>query len=383
MGSVRPIASTRSRNNVAILPCHQYLTTHNLPYLISLTDMSKPMDNTTIQCGILGLGNMGKLYAKCFHELPFAGVAALCDTSADALKETSALYPEAKAYTTVRELLNHPGLDAVCIAIPDYLHFAPARAALEKEKHIICEKPLTTDLSEADKLLELVDKAPVKFLTAYSNRWVAPYNHVFQSIQEGKIGDPLMAYARKNDTLSVATKLISWADKSSPCYFLNAHDIDMVRWCFQSEPKEVHAYGIKKVLVKKKLDTYDLIQAQVQFKNGTFATFESGWIYPNTYPTIVEAQLEIVGSDGVLQVDRKAECLELTTHESFSMPKTMIGGTVFGKSAGAHKLMCEHFIDIIRNDGTPFVSAFDGRQVTAVLDAVHESIEKKQSVKVR
>ena len=57
-------------------------------------------------------------------------------------------------------------------------------------------------------------------------------------IENGSIGKPLVAYARKNDTIYVPTEMLKWAAKSNPTYFLNAHDVDLVRWYFNSEPVE-------------------------------------------------------------------------------------------------------------------------------------------------
>ena len=109
---------------------------------------------------------------------------------------------------------------------------------------------------------------------------------------------PIAGYARKNDTIFVSTEMINWASQSTPIHFLGAHDIDLMRWYFGSEPVEVRAYGAKGVLTERGIDTYDLIQAQVKFESEAFATFESAWIYPNTFPTIVDSFLEVVGSQG-------------------------------------------------------------------------------------
>jgi predicted dehydrogenase len=176
--------------------------------------------------------------------------------------------------------------------------------------------------------------------------------------------------------------MIDWAARSTPIHFLGAHDIDLLRWYFGNEPVEVHAYGAKEVLRSRGIDTYDLIQAQVKFASGAFATVESAWIYPNTFPTIVDSFVEVIGSKGHLHFDRKRESIEISTEEKFSYPKTFLMQEVFGKLRGAFVECLNDFIAAIVEDTPPKVSAFDGRQVTAVLDAVSRSLAEGGTAKV-
>jgi predicted dehydrogenase len=264
----------------------------------------------------------------------------------------------------------------VCVATPDFAHFAPVTAALVAGKHVLCEKPFTTELKEADELLALSGSRPRQRLqVAFNHRWLSSYYHGFATINKGEIGQPLVGYARKNDTIYVPTEMINWAARTTPIHFLGAHDIDLMRWFMASEPVAVHAYGAKGVLAGRGIDTYDVIQAQVKFASGSFATIESGWIYPNSFPTIVDSFVEIVGSHGHLHFDRKRESVELSTEQAFTYPKTFLNYEVFGKLRGAFVECLSDFVDAIINDTEPKVTAFDGRQVTAVLDAVSRSLD--------
>jgi predicted dehydrogenase len=176
--------------------------------------------------------------------------------------------------------------------------------------------------------------------------------------------------------------MINWAARSTPIHFLGAHDIDLLRWYFASEPVEVHAYGATGVLAARGIDTYDLIQAQIKFASGAFATVESAWIYPDTFPTITDSFVEVVGSAGHLHFDRKRESIELSTEEKFSYPKTFLMNEIFGKLRGAFVECLSDFIAAIIDDTAPKVTAFDGRQVTAVLDAVSRSLAEGGSCAV-
>ncbi len=97
-------------------------------------------------------------------------------------------------------------MDAVVVATPDHAHAEPVRAALEAGKHVLCEKPFTTSLAEADALLALSRTAGVTLQVAFNHRWLPSYYHGFRAIRDGAIGRPIAGYARKNDTISRADR---------------------------------------------------------------------------------------------------------------------------------------------------------------------------------
>jgi predicted dehydrogenase len=336
-----------------------------------------------VRIGVIGLGIMGEQYLRIYNAHPLATVSAICTRRQERLDEIGRKHGINTRFTDYRELLEQSDVDAVCVATPDFAHHAPVKAALEANKHVLCEKPFTTLLSEADELLSLSRARPhLKLQVAFNHRWLSSYYQGFASIGAGAIGRPIAGYARKNDTIYVSTEMINWAAQSTPIHFLGAHDIDLMRWYFGSEPVEVRAYGAKGVLTERGIDTYDLIQAQVKFESEAFATFEAGWIYPNTFPTIVDSFVEVIGSHGHLHFDRKRESIEMSTPEHFTYPKTFLTHEIFGKLRGAFVECLSDFVDAIVNDTEPRVSAFDGRQVTAVLDAVSRSLESGQTESV-
>jgi predicted dehydrogenase len=328
-----------------------------------------------VRIAVIGLGIMGEQYVRIYNAHPLAEVVAICNRSPDRLNAVGDKYAIATRYTQVSDLLSDERIDAVCVATPDFAHFEPVKAALEAGKHVLCEKPFTTELSEADELLRLSRSRPEQTLqVAFNHRWLSSYNHGFASIRKGDIGKPVAGYARKNDTIWVATEMIDWAAKTTPIHFLGAHDIDLMRWFFASEPVEVRAYGARGVLRERGVDTYDLVQAQVKFESGAFSTIESAWIYPNVFPTIVDSFVEVVGSNGHLHFDRKRESIEMSTDKQFTFPKVFLTAEIFGKLRGAFVECLSDFLDSIINRTEPNVTAFDGRQVTAVLDAVSRSL---------
>jgi predicted dehydrogenase len=338
--------------------------------------------DSKLRIGVIGLGIIGEQYVQIFQSHALSEVVAVAARTPDKTSAIAAKYGVLHACAHWTELVRMSDVDAVCVVTPDHMHYEPAKAALETGKHVLIEKPMTTDLQEADSLFELSKATGLKLQVAFNHRWLASYYQGHLAIQAGLIGQPVMAYARKNDRISVSTEFINWAASTTPAWFLNSHDIDLVRWYFGSEPVEARAWGVKRVLTERGIDTYDAIQSQVRFASGAIATFESSWIYPNTFPTLVDSFVEIVGERGHLHFDRKRESVELSTNEAFTYPRGFLVTDIFGTLRGAFPACLTDFVRCVQEDLKPAVDAVDGRQVTAALAAIHESLETGNTVAV-
>lgn len=338
--------------------------------------------NNKIRVGVIGAGIMGEQYIRIYADHPYATVVAIAARRLERAKEIASKYSVPVGTDDWRTITESDEVDAVCIALPDSEHFAATQSALKHNKHVLIEKPMTTDLREADEIVHLAEESGLKVQVAFNHRWLAPYCQGKKSIAAGEIGAPLTAYARKNDTIFVPTKFINWAHTTTPAWFLSCHDIDLVNWFFDSEPLEVRAWGIKRVLVAQGIDTYDMIQAQVRYASGAIATFESGWVHPDSFPTMVDSFIGVEAERGHLHFDRKRESLEMSTPSAFTYPKTFLSADIFGTLRGAFPSCLDDFINAIRKDTAPVVGVRDGRRVTAVLAALHASLETGAGVAV-
>lgn len=335
-----------------------------------------------VKLGIIGLGIMGNLYVKIFSAHPLAEVVAVCALQQSRVDEIQSQYSINNGYVDYRKMLERKDLDAIVVATPDRHHFEPARDALESGRHVLVEKPFTTSVREADELIRTSRRVGKMIQVSFNHRWLSSYHQAKVSIQSGEIGVPLAGYARKNDTIFVATDYLTWAGETTCAWFLSSHDIDLMRWWLVSEPVEARAWGRKEVLAARGIPTYDTIQAQVKFASGAFVTFESAWVYPNTFPSIVDSFMEVIGTAGHLHMDRKCESIEVSTNEKFSYPKGFLTAEIFGRVRGAFPSCLEDFLYAVREGTEPRVTGIDGRQVTAALEAIHRSLETGNTEKV-
>src|SRR6476469_1712677 len=139
--------------------------------------------NRKIRVGVIGLGIMGEQYTRIYRNHPFADVTAIATRNPERLREIGDKYEIGARHVDYAEMLVQSPLDAICVATPDFAHYAPVKAALEAGLHVLCEKPFTTDLDEADSLLALSRSRPKqKLQVAFNHRWMAAYDQGFTAI---------------------------------------------------------------------------------------------------------------------------------------------------------------------------------------------------------
>jgi predicted dehydrogenase len=316
---------------------------------------------------------MGSGHAASVAADPRARVVAVASVPDEGARRLAGEHGADLATDDYRRVLEHPGVNLVCIATPDHLHAEIAVAAAEAGKPFLVEKPLATSLAETDAIIRAVRRSGVRAMTGFNHRWIPAYAQARAEIKAGRLGTPRLAYARKNDRIFVPTQMIRWSAETTPAWFLSSHDIDLVCWYFGAKAVEVYATEVRGVLEGRGIPTPDAIQAQVRFEDGALATFESCWIYPDTYPAMTDSFIEVVGTEGVIHLDRKHEQLEVATSGSFEYPRTSIMPVIHGEQRGALSLAVSHMIECVIEDREPLVSLESSRHVTAVLDAIHRS----------
>jgi len=338
--------------------------------------------STQIRVGVIGVGVMGAGYAQVLQRHPQVTVTGVAARRPERASAAAANLPEATAFTSWQEMINSGTVDAICIATPDHLHTAIMLAAAEAGLHIACEKPFTTSLAEAHQARSAIEAAGVTAMTLFNHRWIPAYAQAKQAIQAGSIGEPIMISARKNDRIHVPTEMLSWADSTTSAWFLSSHDIDLACWFADDRITHVSTNAVRGVLDARGVDTYDGIQIQARFARSGIATFESCWIQPNTFPTMVDSYVQVIGTEGVIQLDRQAEQITLTTGETHTHPRNLINIDLHGVPSGSAPATLYHWVDCILEQRQPVVDLESSIHVTAILDAAHRAIDSSSEVAV-
>jgi predicted dehydrogenase len=116
--------------------------------------------NSKLQIAQVGVWNRGRGNLESLLRLPNIEMVGLCDVDAKYLDSASELAPDAKKFTDYREMFDKldSDIDAVLVATPDHMHSPVSMAAMERGKHVYCEKPLAHNVVENRRLREVSEE---------------------------------------------------------------------------------------------------------------------------------------------------------------------------------------------------------------------------------
>ncbi len=138
------------------------------------------VSNSVFRAGLIGLGGMGKIHDRVLAGIDDIDVIAIFDPEP---------VDDPRAVADAAAILNHPDINVVYIATPNHLTVDYGIAALERGKHIFCEKPLGCSGSDAARLVAASLKAPECVVkVGLNHRYMVHYREAKRLIQSGKYG---------------------------------------------------------------------------------------------------------------------------------------------------------------------------------------------------
>jgi predicted dehydrogenase len=140
-----------------------------------------------VKVGVVGTGFIGPAHIEALRRLPNVEVLALCEVTKE-LAEAKAQQLGIERACTFDELLAMKDIQSVHICTPNFLHFKQAKAVLEAGKHVICEKPLATDVNEAKELVELAAQKGLVNAVHFNLRYYPLVRQIKTMREKGEIG---------------------------------------------------------------------------------------------------------------------------------------------------------------------------------------------------
>jgi scyllo-inositol 2-dehydrogenase (NADP+) len=210
----------------------------------------------TLRAGLIGYGLGGRVLQAPVIVAAGFELAAVVTSRAD---EVRADFPKADTVASAEALCARSAIDLVCIASPNYLHFAQAKMALEAGKHVVVDKPFASTSAEALALVELAEKQQRVLCCFQNRRWDSDFLTIRRLIQENTLGELLLYSARWDRYRTEARE--PWRDADEPgagaIYDLGAHQIDQMLALFGT-PEWVQADLVAQRVGVTAPDCYDL-----------------------------------------------------------------------------------------------------------------------------
>lgn len=253
----------------------------------------------TWRIAVIGAGFMGSMHASIFSHAPNCQLVAIVDRNIELARQVAASTGNPKVYATHDELLANERLDLVSICTPDNLHRVPAEAVAKQGINLFMEKPIASTVEDAEAIVAAVKSAGVKLGVGHLLRFDPRYARAKELIDEGKIGDPIHLYARRNSARTEGPK--RYGGKLPLALHVTVHDVDLVLWMLHGQhPVSVYAQQTDRLLGS--IGTQDSLAAIVRFSEGTVVNFESAWSLPAGTRHMIDARLEFIGTEGAFEV---------------------------------------------------------------------------------
>jgi predicted dehydrogenase len=145
-----------------------------------------------IRTAIFGTGFMGRVHLEAVRRVESVEAAAIAGRNAEAAQRLGAAFSVPLITDDYREVLREPTIDAVHIGTPNAQHFSMAKDALLAGKHVICEKPLTTTVAEAEELVALAARQRLRNCTCHNLRYYPMVQQMRGMREAGDLGEILV-----------------------------------------------------------------------------------------------------------------------------------------------------------------------------------------------
>jgi UDP-N-acetylglucosamine 3-dehydrogenase len=277
--------------------------------------------------GLIGCGSIAtSAHVPALLRLfSLARVVSVCDIR-PAAAERVAHTLGASWTSDYRQLVDDPRIDAVVITTPEFLHAEQAIAALERGKHVLCEKPMARTLAEADAMLAAADASGARLMIAHSRRFTARYQRAHELVESGAVGEPVLVREneRRPRMAGPGVPQSGWRpdpDKATTWYaqaryaagttfHVGVHEMDLIRWFAGSEPRSI---SMESKVVDPRQEVPDTVTIQITFNNGVLGACDIFTNAPAGYPN--HHELEIFGTQGMVR-SRDLDSLALTRFDA-------------------------------------------------------------------
>ncbi|MBX2867547.1 MAG: Gfo/Idh/MocA family oxidoreductase [Acidiferrobacterales bacterium] len=311
-----------------------------------------------INVAVVGVGYLGRIHAKIYHEMESANLVAVVDSDR-ASADTVANQYDCTAMDSIDQLMSSEidgGLDAVSIVVPTSLHLPISRPFLEKGIHMLLEKPIAPGAKESAEIVSL----------AKANNAILQIGH----LERFNAGVMKLAEMADNPRFIEVHRLGKFVERATDVDVvtdLMIHDIDIVLSLVPSRLKQVSATGTSVVT-----NHVDIANARLEFENGAVANVTASRVSRNQFRRIRVFSPERYL--GLNFADQQLEQVITGDRPDGSDFPELIESKVNVEPQLPLNAELAHFVDCVSDGRKPLVTGDDGLVAVEVAELVKEKI---------
>lgn len=309
-------------------------------------------------------------YADCLLKLPNVELLAIYDQDRDRGGKAAQTYQT--QYFHDQDLFLTQDLDAVIICSENHLHKEMVLKAAQAKKHILCEKPISTTIEDANEMIRACEMNRVILQIAFPVRFSTPIKQLKAMIEKGELGE-IIAMRTTNRGQNPGGWFID-PKRSGGGAVLDhtVHMVDIMRWYLGKEVSEVYAM-VDSFFHQIEIDDAGLLT--LEFENGVIASHDASWSRFSEYPTWGDVTIEVIGTKQSIKVDAFKEHFRMFQSGSKSLHHIFFGNDMdFG--------LIKDFVECVEQHRQPSITGKDGLKALEVALAAYESAKIKKAIQL-
>lgn len=254
-----------------------------------------------IRVGVIGMGRIGLVHLEAITKAPGVIPVMVSNPTISKAEKAAKQYNVPRFTDNAMEVITDPNVDAVWICSPSQFHAEQIKACAANNKHVFCEKPIATEITETVEAINACNEAGVKLMIGLQRRFDPNFKRVREAVQKKEVGEPIMIKLCSRDPAPPPFTYVKggggiFADMA-------VHDLDMSRFLAGTDPIDILAIGSchidKSIEVLEGSEKFDTASCIVRYPNGVQAMIDvcrqSSFGY--------DQRAEVLGTEGMIQTD--------------------------------------------------------------------------------
>jgi predicted dehydrogenase len=326
-----------------------------------------------LKFGVIGYGYWGPNIVRNLRALEGCQVVAICDQTPAARKRIQAAHPGIPVHSDFHELVRSPDVDAIAVITPVWTHYELAKAGLEHGKHVFVEKPFTSTVKQAEKLISLAEQKKLQIMVDHTFLFTGAVRRIKKLLKEGALGK-IYYYD------STRVNLGLFQHDCNVIWDLAPHDLSIMNHLLLKDAEAISATG------QAHLNEFeDIAFITAYFPDNIIAHINVNWISPvKVRTTLIGGEKKmLVWND--LEADEKLKIydkgVDVKNQEGvYNLLVSYRSGDMWApqvEQVEALHIELQYFVDCIKKNETPFNGGCAGLKVVRMLEAASKSLAKR------
>lgn len=262
-----------------------------------------------IRLAQIGVGYWGPNLLRNFDSNKRCEVVCVADRAEERRQFVNNLYPHVETTEDGQAVLERDDIDAVVVATPAETHYSIVCEALERNKHVLVEKPMATTVGEVDRIKDLAERKGLTAMVGHTFIFNAAVRYLKELIDSGELGDIRYVYSQRLNLGRIRSDV-------DALWNLAPHDVSILQYLLDDpKPLSISRKGMD--FIQNGID--DVVFLNIEYENKVLGHVHVSWLDPHKV-----RKTTVVGSKKMVVYDDISEN-KIEIYDKGIEPKAVLG----------------------------------------------------------